>query len=179
MRTRYLTLDDFAIVIEEYRNFFRGHEDPLPDIKSCNFEKLDSIVAIPQKTYLGSDLYPTLFDKASCYFYFINKLHPFFNGNKRMSIFVTSIFFMMNNHELTYKDEDLYRFAHSITISTADQKSELSRIANNLKDHTTPITDAWAYLKQTWVLVASMFQNFRLQSSILGRQNSSKEPINL
>ncbi len=77
---------------------------------------------------------------------------------------------MMNNYELTYRDEDLYRFAHSITISKGDQKIELEKIAKNLKHHTKPVTDAWMYLKQTWVLVGSLFQNIRLQGGFLTKE---------
>lgn len=172
---RYLTKDDFAVVIDEYRTFFKNFDDPLPDLASCNAEKLDSIISIPQKTYDGKDLYPELYDKAACYFFFINKLHPFYNGNKRISIFVTSIFFMMNNYELTYRDEDLYRFAHSITISKGDQKVELDRISKNLKHHTRPVADAWMYLKQTWVLVTSLFQNTKLQSNTFMQKKSEEK----
>lgn len=160
---RYLTKEDLIVIIDEYRTFFRNLDDPLPDIALCNQEKIESILAIPRKTYDGADLYISLFDKAACYFYFINKLHPFYNGNKRISIFVTSIFFMMNNYELTYRDEDLYRFAHSITISKGDQKLELEKISKNLMHHTKPVADAWMYLRQTWVLVGNLFQNIRLQ----------------
>lgn len=163
---RYLTRDDLVIIVEEYRHYFKALDDPLPDFALCNTDKIDSIIAIPQKTFGGKELYPTLYQKAACYFYFINKLHPFFNGNKRLSIFVTSIFFMMNNYELTYSDEKLYQFARRITISKDDQSDELEYIALDLAEHTKPVQDAWMYLRQTWVLVTNLFQNITLRGGM-------------
>lgn len=168
--TRYLTLEDFSVIIEEYRSFFRDFDDPLPDLKLSNSEKLDSIISIPQKTFGGNDLYVTVYEKGVCYFYFINKLHPFYNGNKRISIFVTSIFFMMNNFELTYSDEELYRLAHTVTINHSKQDEEVRKLSLDFQRHTRPVTDPWMYFKNTWVLVSNLFQNIKLQGSFLARK---------
>jgi prophage maintenance system killer protein len=82
----YLTLADFEIICWELNLFFTKQKDPPPIYEQSYFDKLDSIIAIPRKTYDKKDLYKSIYEKAACYFYFINKIHPFSNGNKRISI---------------------------------------------------------------------------------------------
>ncbi|HNQ30895.1 MAG TPA: type II toxin-antitoxin system death-on-curing family toxin [Candidatus Woesebacteria bacterium] len=156
---RYLTFEDFAIIIEEYRNHFKNFSDPLPDMTSCHTEKLESIIAIPQKTFSGKDLYSSLYEKAACYFYFINKLHPFYNGNKRMSVFVTTIFLMMNGMELKYDNEQMYALAKSVTLSDHDQTKKMKALSHDLKKHARRMGDPWAPLRNTWYLVTSLFKS--------------------
>lgn len=162
---RYLTLEDFSIIVEEYRHHFKRFDDPLPDLTLCNKDKLESIIAIPQKTFNMHDLYPSLFEKASCYFYFINKFHPFYNGNKRMSVFVTNIFLMMNNFELSYDDEDMYKLATSITLSGHDQTKKMKSLSHDLRKHAMRIGDPWANIRNSWYFVANFFQRKRVNGS--------------
>lgn len=157
-RIRYLALTDFQIIIEEYKYHFKEFDDPLPNLESCNKEKLESVIAIPEKTYAGRDLYPTIFDKAACYFYFINKFHPFYNGNKRMSVFVTNIFMMMNNYELTYSDDEIYNFAKDVTVASHEQTKHLRAIAHDLRKHSRYLNDQWATIRNTWYFVVNFFK---------------------
>lgn len=157
-RTRYIDLSDFQIIIEEYKHHFKKFDDPLPDLESCNKDKLEAVIAIPEKTYGGRDLYPSVFDKAASYFYFINKFHPFYNGNKRISVFVTNIFLMMNNYELTYSDDEIYQFAKSVTVSTYEQTAHLRMIAHDLRKHSKYLNDPWVNVRNTWYFVVNFFK---------------------
>lgn len=167
---RYLTYADIEIVVEEYRHHFANFEDPLPDLASCNKEKLDSIIAIPRKTFSGKDLYPNVFHKAACYFYFINKMHPFYNGNKRMSVFVTSIFLMMNNYELTYTDDEIYAFAKSVTLAKQEQTKHIHEIGSALKNHAQPIADSWSPFRNSWFFVINFFRK-------IGKPSKTGDPL--
>jgi len=167
---RYIGLSDFAIIIEEYRHHFKGFHDPLPDLNLCNKEKLEAIVSIPQKTFARRDLYQNVFDKAACYFYFINKLHPFYNGNKRISVFVTNIFLMMNNYELSFTDDQIYAFAISVTITNDDQTKHIRTISDNLRKHAHRINDPWVSLRHSWYFVINFFQRKNYQ-----KDNNPKE----
>lgn len=155
---RYLTLEDFAIIVDEYKHHFKKFDDPLPDLAMCNQDKLESVIAIPQKTFNARDLYPSLFEKASCYFYFINKFHPFYNGNKRMSVFVTNIFLMMNNFELTYGDDEMYNLATSITLSGHDQTKKIKSLSHDLHKHAIRLNDPWTGIRNSWYFVVNFFQ---------------------
>ena len=158
---RYLSLSDIAVVIEEYRNHFAHFNDPLPDLSLCNTEKLEAIIAIPQKTFGGKDLYPNVFHKAACYFYFINKMHPFYNGNKRMSVFVTNIFLMMNNYELTFTDNEIYSFAKKVTLANHDQTKHIHEIGIQLKLHSAHLSDSWSPLRAPVFFVLNFFRRIR------------------
>lgn len=155
---RYLALQDFSIIVDEYRHHFKEFDDPLPDLTLCHQGKLESVIAIPQKTFGTKDLYPSIFEKAACYLYFINKLHPFFNGNKRMSVFVTSIFLMMNGFELTFTDQQVYEYAQSVTLSSHDQTKKIKSISHDLRKHARRLNDPWRGIRNTWYIVVDFFQ---------------------
>src|SRR5690349_18334714 len=113
----YLSLEDFEIICQELTSFFTKNKDPLPSYSQTYFDKLDSIIHIPRQTFDEKDLYDDIYKKAACYFYFINKLHPFNNANKRISIVATGVFLLLNGIELNAVEQEMYEFAKSITIS--------------------------------------------------------------
>lgn len=178
MVIRYLTIADFEIVIDEYKHHFANFQDPLPDLQSCDKNKIDSIIAIPQKTFSGKDLYPNVFHKAACYLYFINKMHPFYNGNKRMSVFVTNIFLMMNNYELTFSDDQMYELAKMVTLSSHDQTKQLHEVGLALKNHAKSIQDNWAPFRNSWFFVINFFKRIGKSQDNLHEQEREKHNHN-
>ena len=130
----YLDHDDFVVICKVLTDFFKKVKDPPPNYRHTYFEKLDSIISIPRRTFDKKDLYPTLFHKAACYLYFINKLHPFNNGNKRISIVSTGVFLRYNNHELDVDEETLYSFAKEITQSKK-QDEEFQKVVDFIKKY--------------------------------------------
>ncbi|OGK20223.1 hypothetical protein A3C23_03250 [Candidatus Roizmanbacteria bacterium RIFCSPHIGHO2_02_FULL_37_13b] len=135
-----LTLTDFEIICSELKDFFKKNKDPLPNFQESYFDKLESVIATPRRTFNKKDLYPGLFEKASCYLYFINKLHPFSNANKRISIVATGVFLMYNRHEFTSDENLMYEFAKKITLSQKDQKTEFNEVVAFIRKHTKKIT---------------------------------------
>lgn len=131
----YLSLEDFETICSELQNFFKKHNDPLPVYSQTYFNKLDSVINTPQRTFDKKELYPTLYSKAACYLYFINKLHPFNNGNKRISIVATGVFLMFNGVDLTASENQIYEFAKKVTISTKKQETDFSNVVRFIKKH--------------------------------------------
>lgn len=131
----YLTTEDFQIICTALNEFFKKTKEPPPDYRQTYFEKLDSIIAIPQKTFAGRDLYPNYMQKAACYFYFINKFHPFNNGNKRLSIVSTGVFLQYNGYQLNVDEELLYTFAKEVTKNGKDQEVEFAKVVEFLRSH--------------------------------------------
>lgn len=129
----YLTLTDFEVIAQELTHFFLQHKEPLPVFSESYFDKLDSVIATPRRTFGGKDLYPDLFQKAACYFYFINKLHPFANANKRISIVSTGVFLMYNDYEFIATDDIMYAFAKKVTLSKRDQTTEFEEVIAFIK----------------------------------------------
>jgi len=134
----YLTLEDFQIMCGVLTDFFKKVKDPAPDYRHSYFEKLESIIAIPRKTFDSKDLYPGVYAKAACYLYFINKFHPFENGNKRISIVSTAVFLRYNNLELDVDEDHLYSFAKEVTSTDEHQDAQFGRVVSFVKSHTKP-----------------------------------------
>lgn len=132
----YLTHQDIKYIFHELNTFFVKHKDPVPEYNSSYLHKIDSVVARPQDTFDGVDLYPELFEKAACYFYFINKLHPFMNGNKRMSIVCTYVFLRMNGKVLEAEEDEIYDFAKEISNGRDIQDKEFSSVVAFITKHT-------------------------------------------
>lgn len=130
----YLEHDDFQVICQVLSDFFKKVKDPPPNYRHTYFEKLDSIISIPRRTFDKQDLYPTLFHKAACYLYFINKLHPFNNGNKRISIVATGVFLRYNKYELDVEEEKLYSFAKEVTQSHK-QDEEFKKVVDFIKKY--------------------------------------------
>ena len=92
--TRYLTVPE---VVELHHRVIAqsggsyGIRDP---------HGLDSAVAQPQMTFGGSDLYPSLSDKAAALGFSLVSNHPFVDGNKRIGHAAMETFLVMNGHEL-------------------------------------------------------------------------------
>lgn len=130
----YLDHDDFQVICQVLSDFFKKVKEPPPNYSHTYFEKLDSTISIPRKTFDQKDLYPTLFHKAACYLYFINKLHPFNNGNKRISIVATGVFLRYNKYELDVDEEKLYAFAKEVTQSRK-QDEEFGTVVSFVKQY--------------------------------------------
>lgn len=134
-RIVYLSLEDFKTICEELQTFFKKHNDPIPVYSQSYFDKLDSVINTPKKTFDKRELYPSIYDKAACYFYFINKFHPFNNGNKRISIVSTGVFLMFNGIDMNASEDEIYGFAKKITISDKKQKHDFNDVVLFIKQH--------------------------------------------
>jgi death-on-curing protein len=85
-QVRFLTL---AEVIEI-------HSD---QVERCGGQKgvrdmnlLSSALAMPQASFEGTFLHPTLFDMAAAYAYHLSQNHPFVDGNKRTGLAASLVF---------------------------------------------------------------------------------------
>ena len=144
----YHTKEDFSILCSELNNFLTSFKDPPPKFENTNFDNLDSVIHAPQLTYDGADLYPTIYDKACCYFYFINKTHPFENGNKRLSIVATSTFLVRNGFDFTLDEDNMYKFATTISTSNERQDNEKKQVVEYIHNHTVEVNKLEVALKQ-------------------------------
>lgn len=99
--TKVLEAGDCMTMIDELRAKISGGEmfgKPRGDA----FE--GALRAIYQ-SFDGEDVYATVAEKAANLLYFIIKDHPFFDGNKRIGVFLFMMFLAMNQYSLTEKGE--------------------------------------------------------------------------
>lgn len=61
---------------------------------------LESALAQPRMTFAGSDLYPTIAEKASALGYSLIQNHPFIDGNKRTGHAAMEVFLVLNGLEI-------------------------------------------------------------------------------
>ncbi len=75
-----------------------------------DMELFQSAVARPQATFDGSDLYPTLPDKAAALMHSLLFNHPFIDGNERTAVVAAALFLQRNGQALTLNSAELEQF---------------------------------------------------------------------
>ena len=83
---------------------------------------LDSAINVPFQTFGGTDLYPSLLDKAARLCFGLVKNHPFSDGNKRIGAHAMLVFLSINGVELEYRDNELIELILSVASSESDDK---------------------------------------------------------
>lgn len=96
---------------------------------------LASILEKPQMIISGKALYPTLWDKAACYFESLANFHVFVDGNKRTALAVTARFLNLNGYKLAATNRKVRNFA----LLTVIKKLTVPVIAVWLKKHSLKI----------------------------------------
>jgi death-on-curing protein len=91
---------------------------------------LDSAIALPQATYGGELLHPTIVEQAAAYLFHITKNHAFVDGNKRTGYGVMVAFLNENNYELDMTTTQAYE----LTIQVADNKVDKEKLIEILKN---------------------------------------------
>lgn len=67
---------------------------------------LDSALNAPFQTFSGTELYPTILEKAARLGYSLIKNHAFVDGNKRIGAHTMLVFLALNHIEIEYEDND-------------------------------------------------------------------------
>lgn len=100
---------------------FDTKEDPIAKFKEHDAEKLDAALNLPKH----DSGYPTLIDKASILYYVLNKNHPFWNGNKRISAVSLLVFLFINEKWLSVSNEALYEKTLYVAKSDRTEKDKI------------------------------------------------------
>ena len=101
-------------------------------------ESFQSSVATIYQTFNGTDLYPSVEEKAANLLYFITKNHSFSDGNKRIAAFLF-LYFLERNGILYDKngykritDNALVALTLMIAVSKPDEKDTMTKVIVNL-----------------------------------------------
>ena len=101
-------------------------------------EKFKAVLGNILQVFNGTELYPSLEEKASHLLYFIIKDHPFIDGNKRIGSFLFVYFLDKNNFlyketgEKKINDNALVALAILVAVSDPKDKDVMIRIISNL-----------------------------------------------
>ncbi len=90
---------------------------------------LESAASAPMMCAFGTEFYPSVYDKAAAYLFFITSNHPFFDGNKRTATATALAFLRANGESPKYEVDDLIEFV----VRIAEGKADLPAASRYLK----------------------------------------------
>lgn len=92
---------------------------------------LDAAVHAPFQTYDGTDVFPSVQQKAARLGYGLVKNHAFADGNKRTGAHVMLVFLAMNKIELTYEQKELSDVILKVASGECDYRELLQWVLNH------------------------------------------------
>lgn len=95
---------------------------------------LFSALARPAASMFGEDAYATLELKAAALFSSLAQNHPLFDGNKRLSLYLTFAFLRINGFRVAFTNDE----AFDLVLGVAQSTLSLEEIATQLREHMTP-----------------------------------------
>ncbi len=126
----YLTTDDVIQIHDRIVQHYGGASTALRD-----FGMLDSACAVPQQAVFGTELYPTLHEKAGILFFLLIQNHPFVDGNKRTAVACLERFLEMNGYRLDATDDELF----DLTVSVATAQTPKEEVAPWIEQRLTTL----------------------------------------
>src|SRR3989344_2119608 len=136
--TKPLTIDLAQKVIENIRDSLSQSGKSLGMLGVDTGKKLDSIINNLNQTFAGTDLYPTLEEKAANLLYLTIKDHPFLDGNKRVGSMLFITFLDQNSYlyrpsgERKINDNALVALALLVAVSPSAEKELIIDLVKSL-----------------------------------------------
>lgn len=96
---------------------------------------LASAVNTPFQTFMGNDLYPSIYDKAAQLCYGIAKNHPFTDGNKRTALHSMYVYLIINGFDITATQQEV----EDLIIDVAEGKMTNTELVQWLRKNTIEI----------------------------------------
>ena len=96
---------------------------------------LASAVNTPFQTFMGNDLYPSIYDKAAQLCYGIANNHPFTDGNKRTALHSMYVYLIINGFDITSLQQEV----ENMIIDIASGNMTNVELAQWLRENTVEI----------------------------------------
>jgi death-on-curing protein len=96
---------------------------------------LESALAQPAATFAGTDLHPTLIDKAAALGFSLVANHPFVDGNKRIGHAAMEVFLVLNGYEIQASVDDQERLMLAVASGALDR----AQLAGWLSQHVAQV----------------------------------------
>ena len=93
---------------------------------------LASAVNTPFQTFMGNDLYPSIYDKAAQLCYGIANNHPFTDGNKRTALHSMYVYLIINGFDITATQQEV----ENLIINVAAGNMTNTKLAEWLRENT-------------------------------------------
>ena len=92
---------------------------------------LSSALNVPFQSFGDTEIYPTVYEKASRLAFGLIQNHAFIDGNKRIAAHIMLIFLSVNGIELCYSQEEL----ENLFLALASSEITLNELTEWLKNH--------------------------------------------
>lgn len=92
---------------------------------------IESSLSLAFNAYFGVDHYPSIEEKAARLCYSLVNNHAFFDGNKRIGIYVMLVFLELNGIVLKQTNEEIVKLGVGVASSELDYDSILEYIRNH------------------------------------------------
>ena len=123
----YLTLEEVLLLHEISIKEFGGSRG----VRDMGL--FESAVMQAQQGFGGSDLYPSLADKASILAYALCKNHPFIDGNKRTAALAMLTFIDLNGYEIAVPKGEIHRVILNVADGTTSREELSHWIETNIQ----------------------------------------------
>lgn len=139
MKIRQLTIAEAEFVAHQLAaELMDSNNEPISPFDTRHPGKLESSLFEPFQTFDGKYLHRTFIEKAAVLFYLITKNHCFANGNKRMAVTLTILFFYVNRRWIDVSPYQLYEVACEVAESDPINRNKMhSVLVNFFKSHET------------------------------------------
>ncbi|MDQ0219230.1 type II toxin-antitoxin system death-on-curing family toxin [Peribacillus cavernae] len=95
-----------------------------------------SMLERPRTILFGQEQYPSIFEKACCYYHSIATEHIFHNGNKRTALTVFLIFLEINGHSMVWTEKQAEDFTVKMTLDERYKgNNAISNLTNDLRGY--------------------------------------------
>ena len=92
---------------------------------------LESALSAPFQSFTGTDMFPSIQQKAARLAYGLIKNHPFMDGNKRIGAHVMLVFLAINGIELEYEQSELSDIFLAVAAGTCEYENILQWILDH------------------------------------------------
>lgn len=123
MQPVFLTLDEVLEMHQEQIQIYGGS----PGLRDA--AALESAVAVPQSTFGGEWLHPTIPAMAAAYLFHLCQNHAFIDGNKRIGANAAVVFLILNGWEPTFTEEELADTVLKLAVGGLS-KQELTEVVS-------------------------------------------------
>jgi death-on-curing protein len=124
----FLALDEVLAIHADQIDVYGGS----PGLRDVGL--LESALAMPQATFGGELLHPTLPEMAAAYLFHLASNHAFVDGNKRIALMATIVFLGMNGLKLEAGKVRLF----DLVMGVANGSISKAAVAVFLAKHTSP-----------------------------------------
>ena len=128
-----MSTPNIQLTVEDIYELHRELEDAFvlsSGVRDKNL--LVSAANTPFQTFMGSDLYPFLYDKAAQLCYGIANNHPFTDGNKRTALHSMYVYLIINGYDITATQQEVEK----LIINVAAGNMTNIELAQWLRDNT-------------------------------------------